>query len=293
MTFSERMGLVKVRESLQVDSLDEDTRTALWNIISPYLRDTQAVREATTILDVWTDLYHKTSDSVPATLRAGEGNVPKGTLYYRFIRKRFFDGQWNECFDLLEFLANQGNRERWNEQCIDLIAGYNAYAPTPDRYNVVLKSYNVGYRFVGDILSKIIDEVEIETVERGLEDSSDAVRELLQKAVLKLSDRTYPDYAKSVECAISAVESQCCIILGEEKVTLGDALNRLERQGVRMHSALKEAWKKLYGFTSNDAGIRHGSILPSDVDQDLAKFMLVACSAFVNYLISKAGDLVH
>ena len=293
MTFSERMGLIKVRDELQVDSLDVETRTALWNIISPYLLATQAVSEASTILDIWTDVYKQTSDSVPATRRRGEVKVAKEILYYRFIRNGFLEGLWNRCLDLLEFLANQDNREKWDAQCIDFMGGYYACAPSPDDYNRVLQKYCVGYRFVGDVLSKITDGVEIDVIEHGIINSPDAVRELLQKALLRLSDRLKPDYAKSVECSISAVESQCCIILGEEKVTLGDALNRLERQGVKMHSALKEAWKKLYGFTSNDAGIRHGSILPSDVDQDLAKFMLVACSAFVNYLISKAGDLAH
>ncbi len=91
----------------------------------------------------------------------------------------------------------------------------------------------------------------------------------------------------SIQCSISAVESQCCILLGDERATLGEALRHLEREGIGLHGALKEAFVKLYGFTSDAGGIRHGSIQPSDVDQDIAKFMLVTCSAFVNYLISK------
>lgn len=31
----------------------------------------------------------------------------------------------------------------------------------------------------------------------------------------------------------------------------------------------------------------HGGIHPTDVDQALAQYLLVSCSAFVNYLISK------
>jgi hypothetical protein len=71
-----------------------------------------------------------------------------------------------------------------------------------------------------------------------------------------------------------------------EKVTLGDALKQLEKRGMRLHPALKEAFLKLYGFASNEAGVRHGTSKPSDVDQSLANFMLVTCSAFVNYLIA-------
>jgi hypothetical protein len=33
MTFSQRMRLVPVREAIQVESLDIETRNALWNLI--------------------------------------------------------------------------------------------------------------------------------------------------------------------------------------------------------------------------------------------------------------------
>lgn len=61
----------------------------------------------------------------------------------------------------------------------------------------------------------------------------------------------------------------------------------LEDKGVNLHGSLKSGFDKLYGFTSDTDGVRHGSINPSDVDSDLAKFMLVSCSAFVNYLRAK------
>ena len=56
-----------------------------------------------------------------------------------------------------------------------------------------------------------------------------------------------------------------------------------------LHGALKEAFKKLYGYTSDAGGIRHGSLDLANVDYDLAKYMLVSCSAFINYLISKSN----
>lgn len=111
----------------------------------------------------------------------------------------------------------------------------------------------------------------------------------MNKALQDLSDREHPHYGKSVEAAISAVESQCCILLGKDNVTLGVALKQLETKGIIIHAALKEAFNKLYGYTSDADGIRHGSINPSEVDQELAKFMLVSCSAFVNYLIAKGA----
>ena len=289
MTFSQRIGLIKVRDAIQVDSLDKETRVALWNVISPYLRATQNVIESTTIQEIWTEVFHQTIDSIPKPRTNSEVGLSNDELRYRYIKTSFLGGEWNGCLDLVEFLVNDDNRSRWDNQGKGVFDYDDVVAPTSDEYNVILKKYLVGYRLINGLLSRITSEEEIVSIESAIESASTSVKEQLNKALQDLSDREHPHYAKSVESSISAVESQCCILLGDDKVTLGDALKRLERQGVRLHGALKEAWNKLYGFTSDDAGIRHGAILPSDVDQDLAKFMLVACSAFVNYLISK-GD---
>ena len=293
MIFSQRIGLVNVRNVIQVDALDHETRVALWNIISPYLKAMQNIFQSSIIQEIWTEVFHQTIDSRPLPRANNEGSLSVDELRYRYIRESFLKGQWNRCLDLVEFLANNENRNRWDSQGIGLFDGDDVIAPKPSEYNSILKKYMVGYRFVDGILSRITSDEEIGSVASAIENAAISVKEQLNKALQDLSDREHPHYAKSVQCSISAVESQCCILLGEKGVTLGDAINRLERQGVNMHSALKEAWKKLYGFTSDGAGIRHGSIQPSDVDQDLAKFMLVACSAFVNYLMSKGGGSVN
>ena len=75
------------------------------------------------------------------------------------------------------------------------------------------------------------------------------------------------------------------------KSTLGDALNELEKTGVVIPKVMKLGFDKLYGYTNNkETGIRHalmdndGSFIPSS---DEAVFMLVSCSAFINYLYAK------
>ena len=56
-----------------------------------------------------------------------------------------------------------------------------------------------------------------------------------------------------------------------------------------MHPALNKAFSTLYGYTSNAKGIRHALLEESTLDFEDAKFMLVACSAFINYLKVKAS----
>jgi hypothetical protein len=55
-----------------------------------------------------------------------------------------------------------------------------------------------------------------------------------------------------------------------------------------MHPALNRSLSALYGYTSDANGIRHALLDESSLDFVDAKFMLVACAAFVNYLIGKA-----
>ncbi len=57
---------------------------------------------------------------------------------------------------------------------------------------------------------------------------------------------------------------------------------------IGLHGALKEGFSNLYGYTSSAEGIRHALLDESELSFEDAKFMLVSCSAFVNYLIVKA-----
>ncbi len=288
MTFSQRMKLAPVREAIQVESLDDETRSALWNIMLPFVNAILNEYPPRIARSIWVDLYHQPADTVPNTRTYSYENVSSEELYCRFFRSKVMDGDWYECFDFIEYIANEERRSRWNSRFYDYQSrSQKAYVPGAANFNVIFEQYKVGYRFVNGEIAPITNETEVHAVEVAIEDSQPSVQELLSKALLHFSDRVKPDYAKSVDCSISAVESQCCILLGDEKVTLGDALSRLEKSGIKLHPALKGALSKLYGFTSNGAGIRHGSIQPSDVDQDIAKFMLVTCSAFVNYLRSK------
>ncbi|MGI6085628.1 MAG: hypothetical protein ACOYIF_09305 [Acetivibrionales bacterium] len=62
-------------------------------------------------------------------------------------------------------------------------------------------------------------------------------------------------------------------------------MKKLEKLGLEIHPAMKTAFEKLYGYPSDASGIRHsGQLGGSDSTFEEAKFMIVACSAFINYL---------
>jgi hypothetical protein len=56
---------------------------------------------------------------------------------------------------------------------------------------------------------------------------------------------------------------------------------------------MREAMTKLYGYTSDEGGIRHAMIEESKIDDAEAKFMIVACSAFVNLCVQRSSGLDH
>jgi len=101
-----------------------------------------------------------------------------------------------------------------------------------------------------------------------------------------LSDRENPDYRNSIKESISAIEAACKHLCGSQKGDLNAALDRLHAQRP-LHPALKNAISTLYGWTSDDSGIRHAIKDANRVERADAQFMLVTCSAFVNYLFER------
>ena len=130
---------------------------------------------------------------------------------------------------------------------------------------------------------------EIQSIEKSTHTPFSAVNMHIEKAVKLFSSRPQPDYENSIKESISAVESICCIITNSSSkdATLGKTLKKLKDHGIYIHPAMENAYSSLYGYTSNEDGIRHGGMDFKSAPYEDAKYMLISCSAFVNYLIEK------
>ena len=86
---------------------------------------------------------------------------------------------------------------------------------------------------------------------------------------------------------LPAVES-VARTLAPDATTLAPALKFIEKNGA-LHPALKTAFSKLYGYASDERGIRHALLNGdgADVGADEALFMLGACASFASYLWRK------
>ena len=136
---------------------------------------------------------------------------------------------------------------------------------------------------------EITSKEELAAVESAMHDSAKNIKAHLNKALELYAQRPVGDYRNSIKESISAVEVYCREITGEN--TLGKALDRLKDKGLVIPPVLKSAFEKLYAYTNQpDTGIRHalmdedGTYTPASEE---AFFMLVSCSAFINYLNKK------
>jgi len=154
------------------------------------------------------------------------------------------------------------------------------------RIRNALERENQAYTFVDDRFIDRMTPQEIQSVETALQTPIEGVRVHLTDALRKLSDRENPDFRNSIKESVSAVEAACKHLVGSQKGDLNVALNKLHARRP-LHQALKNAISTLYGWTSDDSGIRHAIKDIENVERADAQFMLVACSAFVNYMLTR------
>lgn len=277
MRFSQRIGKTNVREALQIESIDSVLQNRIWNnILNDFFghrRDVYTVSydRVRICKIIWEEFFELRTDEIPSYSN-GEIN-PYGVIDY--IKKWFFKSLWYEKYDFIEFLGfidYTENRTEFTENC-----------------NNTLKRELAGYRLVENKIVQITAEEEIVEIENAINNSNGhkSVEIHLKTALDLLSNRENPDYRNSIKESISAVESICVIITGDKNATLGKALSIIEKR-YGLHGALKNAFSSLYGYASDSGGIRH-SLLEDDISVNMedAKFMLVSCSAFINYLKTK------
>jgi len=278
MKFSQRIGVRQVKAELEKEGLSEELRNSLWTVVRELIIDhlnnekewkygdyEEFSRLTVFFRDLWILFYKYPID----TLSVSYGTVNRKVTIPQ-VRDWFFTADWHEAFDFIEFCSDYN--DEFQKVC-----------------NNFLKIEMSAYRFIDGTLSEINSKEELVEIEDALKNSDkfQTVKEHLKRSLQLLSDRKNPDYRNSIKESISAVESLSKIIIGNSKTTLGQALKEIENKH-QIPGSLKTAFSALYGYTSDEGGIRH-ALLEQDtkVGIEEARFMMIACSAFVNYLINK------
>lgn len=185
LLFSQRKGLKPIKSIIQIDALDEDLRNALWSVVTVWRNHLSfglASLYVFLMKEFWLFYFKKPLDA-----------FPDANSVFSHLRKIFFDGEWYECYDILEFIISKYPANQYREELIN-------------DCNEALERELSAYRFVGNQITQITSEAEMSAIEEALADSQRLrpVNEHLATALNYLSDRSAPDYRNSIKDVIEA-----------------------------------------------------------------------------------------
>ena len=271
LKFSDRIGITSPPKFLQLEEMTNPLRNSLWNFL------------LNNFFQFERGLYLKSANLIGEKFL----KIPIDEIPYIYGKCRdwfkniFYKMEWYEVYNLIDFLA---------EYCYD-ICGFNKIKFRLE-INQILKEEMSGYQFINDLLVPITNQEEIESITSCIKKATEhdflGVKQHIETAISLLSQKPNPDYRNSIKESISALESLVKQISGEETGGLEKALSKLDAK-IQFHGAFKSGLLKLYGYTSNEDGIRHPILAEPSVGFDEAKFMLIICSAIINFLISKSS----
>lgn len=273
--FSERKGIKHFSDIVQVNSLNERTRNKLYTATEEVfcLMDKYNERFQNYFIEfIYEELFSLTKRDIPRVY--GYSSYSHTSVFneiYNIINTEnysdvltFIEGVI-KVFSIID--EDTGNMLNLESRYTNIISN-------------IFKTENVNYRIVNGIVTDLLNEETIKGIEETLENPYTVVANHYSKA-LELLYKT-KDYDNSIKESISSVEAICQILTVNDKATLGDALKLLKD---KIHPAMKSAFEKLYGYTSDANGIRHSNGLgEGNSTFEEAKYMLISCSAFVNYL---------
>lgn len=283
--FSERYGYTHPSDVIVREQITPDIQNA---ICSCYDRLLEMFRMPITLFDdstyqnmerhVWTQFLNQRESKFPAHAVFGTCT----NIFTDYLENE--KNPWYRKLDLLEFTIRYllQTELRYDSKCVITDTFINDL-------NSEFQRLNFAYRIVNGEIVEITSEAEIKAIESALHDSKKNIQVHLNKALELYAQRPVGDYRNSIKESISAVEAYCRERTGES--TLGSALKKLQSAGIVIPPMLKDAFEKLYVYTNQpDTGIRHalmdntGTYTPGAEE---ALFMLVSCSAFINYLSKK------
>lgn len=277
--FSDRNNLVSLAREMQYETLDNDTRIILGDKVYHLFKSIESFLDYRycEIISNW----------ILETLFCED--VSKGTFYLSDARTKaieaIHEGTYNEVFDVIEFIVRELPNYIYSLKGI-WPQPPDFYSQLDSFFNDVFEQEYIGYRFLDKRIVRITNESEIEVIDSATKTRFDQVNGHIKKAIACISEKDGKDFENSIKESIMAVETLTSVISGKKKGTLGEAIDLISKNK-NLHPAFREAILKLYGFASDEEGIRHGnSKAKHDVTFDEAKFILVICSGIVNYLIS-------
>lgn len=280
LTFSERMGKVPLPEPMELEKLSENFRIQVWRLIADDIEHAALSKRVyaagcENMARVLADFNCKVLE------RLDEPSNHRPFSDRQFVMNYCGNAEYHEVLTLIEFMFR-------HDQCPEglrreLIDVFNR--PPLVAYHVLEIDGCPTIAPRASLESGDATRMALETVENT---GPEGVKAHLQNAANSINT---VEYADPIRESIHAVEAAARTI--EPKAgTLGEALKKLRNKGFLDHPAIGQAFEKLYGYTSDEKGIRHSMTDEgaTDVGLDEAMFMFSACAAGTAYLIRKHAE---
>ncbi|MET4345500.1 hypothetical protein [Bradyrhizobium sp. RT9a] len=271
LTFAQAEGAEPLPSQLKRTEVSQELRAVLWGYVFSELNRTSRREMYTYVGDPWKGVlksahvyfYHKPADEFDPSFNVAADDA----------KAAVFNSGWVQFYGWIQYLL----RVKPTSDFADRINKIMIYARSP--YRVIDK----------EVLCPIGSDEEAQAITRAFDDLKKEKgliggREHLKAAAQELSAGNFAD---SVRESMHAVESVVRVL--EPSGEFAKALAKLEGS-TNIHGALKKGFVSIYGFSSDEQGIRHPLLdkAAPDVDEADAIFMIGACAAFVSYLINKA-----
>jgi hypothetical protein len=263
-SFSERYGYTKPSDALVIEQIPERIINAIINSLQ--------------------DLENY-----------GDYNLLKETVWLFFLNQKRAD--FDNYYDCIEqYLENRKVEWYYKLNLLEFTVGQIARLFSEGTCSLFVRNINFdferlnyGYKIINNLVVPISSKEEVYSIEEAIGSAKNNIKEHLNSALKHLADKENPDYRNSIKESISAVGVLCREMTGEND--LGKALYTLEKKQGKLHPQLKAGFENLYNYVNEkQSGIRHelmdesGTYVPTFYE---AKFMLVTCSAFINYINGK------
>ncbi|GAA0543453.1 hypothetical protein FHS83_000387 [Rhizomicrobium palustre] len=273
LPFSQRAGLEPIPPQLKLGDVSPQLRRLIHYCVALEIdRGTSSSYESVYFKQNWkrvaTDLhvfyFGQLIDSFDYNVRR----------FHQHLNEIILRASIGKLFDLIEFLVRHSgcSAQLKGELAAAFIEARAAYRIFDNQYIVAIGT-----------------EEQAAAFERAIADAeaknATAARKQLIAAGAALRNS---DWAGCVRESIHAVEAMA-VRLAPGTTTLGAALRVLEQEG-HLHGGLKSAFSSLYGYSSDEEGIRHALVFSDEAQVDEADglFMLGACASFVSYLLARS-----
>ena len=276
LLFSQLQGYEVLPGPLALGEINDDARRELWDLIYKHVDSNASQLDTTSarkLIGYWREIaldLHSEIEKKPI-----QDFKPDADRFLHEYRAIILDGEQsvNKVFDILEIIMRNPGCPAGFTEAVKNIFKRRRLAYYVDT-NGPATIFPMATRQEGVAIRDAVDTLQMAGL-AGAEVHLRKAQELIDQG----------DWSGSIRESIHVVESVARRLDPESSKTLGPALKSLEAKRP-LHSALKLSFEKLYGYTSDEEGIRHPLINCSESPsgRDEALFMLSACAAFASYL---------